>query len=50
MVLIVKKKYDVNGNIALRRFLHNQGNIASEGSAKPGLCPAFILHDLKGSL
>ena len=25
-------------NIALRRFLHNHGNIATEGSPKPGLC------------
>ena len=24
-------------NIALRRFLHNHGNIATEGSPKPGL-------------
>ena len=29
-------------NIALRRFLHNHGNIATEGSPKPGLCPTLI--------
>ena len=37
-------------NIALRRFLHNHGNIATEGSPKPGLCPTLILNNLKGSL
>ena len=36
-------------NIALRRFLHNYGNIATEGSPKPGLCPTFVSND-KGSL
>ena len=25
-------------NIAIRRFLHNHGNIATEGNPKPGLC------------
>ena len=25
-------------NIALHRFLHNHGDIATEGSPKPGLC------------
>ena len=29
-------------DIALRRFLHNHGNIATEGSPKPGLCPTLI--------
>ena len=29
-------------NIALRRFLHNHGNIETEGSPKPGLCPTLI--------
>ena len=29
-------------NIALRRFLHNHGNIATEGSLKPGLCTTLI--------
>ena len=29
-------------NIALRRFLHNHGNIATEGSPKSGLCPTLI--------
>ena len=29
-------------NIALRRFLHNHGNIATEGSPKPGLCPTLM--------
>ena len=37
-------------NIALRRFLHNHGNIATEGSPKPGLCPTLISNDFKGSL
>ena len=35
-------------NIALRRFLHNHGNIATEGSTKPGLCPTLISNDFKG--
>ena len=30
-------------NIALRRFLHNYGNTATEGSPKPGLCSTLIL-------
>ena len=33
---------DMNMNIALRRFLHNHGNIATERSMKPGLCPTLI--------
>ena len=37
-------------NIALRRFLHNHGNIATERSMKPGLCPTIISNDFKGSL
>ena len=37
-------------NIALRRLLHNHGNIATEGSPKPGLCPTLISNDLNGSL
>ena len=32
-------------NIALRRFLHNHGNIATEGSPKPELCPTLISND-----
>ena len=36
--------------IALRRFLHNHSNIATEGSPKPGLCPTLISNDFKGSL
>ena len=36
-------------NIALRRFLHNHGNIVAARSPKPGLCPTLIfqsvLHD-----
>ena len=36
-------------NIALRRFLHNHGNIATEGSPKPGLRPTLISNDFKGS-
>ena len=35
-------------NIALRRFLHNQDNIATEGSPKPGLCPTLIVNDFIG--
>ena len=35
-------------NIALRRFLHNHGNIATEGGSKSGLCPTLIIID-KGS-
>ena len=29
-------------NIALRRFLHNHGNIATEGSPKSGLFPTLF--------
>ena len=36
--------------IALRRFLHNHGNIATEGIPKPGLCPTLFSNDFKGSL
>ena len=36
-------------NIALRRFVHNHGNIAGEGSPKPGLCPTLISNDFKDS-
>ena len=32
----------MNINIALRRFLHSHGNIAIEGSPKPGLCSTLI--------
>ena len=35
-------------NIALRRFLHNHGNIATEGSPKPGLCPTLIFKWFQG--
>ena len=35
-------------NIALRRFLHNHGNIATAGSPKLGLCPTLISNDFKG--
>ena len=37
-------------NNASRRFLHNHGNIATEESPKPGLCPTLISNDFKGSL
>ena len=37
-------------NITLRRFLHNYGNIATEKSPKPGLCPTLISNDFKGYL
>ena len=30
-------------NIALHRFLHNHGDIATEGSPKPGLCARGLL-------
>ena len=36
-----------NMNIASRRFLHNHGNIATEGSPKPGLCRALISNEDK---
>ena len=36
--------------IALRRFLHNRDNMATEGSPKPGICPTLISNDFKGSL
>ena len=32
-------------NIALRRFLHNHGDIATEVSPKPRLCPTLISND-----
>ena len=38
---------NMNMNIALRRFLHNHGNIATEGSPKPGLCPTLISNDFQ---
>ena len=41
---------DIYMNIVLRRFLHNPGNIATEGSPNPGLCPTLISNDFKGSL
>ena len=31
----------MNMNIALSCFMHNHGNIATEGSSKPGLCPSY---------
>ena len=36
-------------NIALRRFLNNHGNIATERSPKPGLCSTLIANDFSGS-
>ena len=42
--------FTVYMNIALRRFLHNHGNIVTEGSPKPGLCPTLISNDFEGSL
>ena len=41
---------DLYMNIDLRRLLHNHGNIATEGSQKPGLCSTLISNDFKGSL
>ena len=37
-------------NIAFRWFLHNHGNIATDGSPKPDLCPTLISNDFKGYL
>ena len=48
MFMLLANKTGVN--IALRCFLHNHGNIATEGSPKPGLCPTLILNDFKGLL
>ena len=31
-------------------FIHNHGNIATEGSPKPGLCPTLISNDCKCSV
>ena len=39
----IPSEHDIlNVNIALRRFLQNHGNIATEGSPKPGLCSTHI--------
>ena len=46
MILVI----NMNINIALQCFLHNHGNIATEGSPKPGLCPTLISNNFKGSL
>ena len=35
-------------NIALRLFLHNHGNIATQESLKLRLCPTLISNDLEG--
>ena len=53
-ILLVQWSLDVRTRsewvtIVLRRFLHNHGKIATEGSLKPGLCPTFISNDFKGS-
>ena len=37
------KKITRKMNNVLSRFLHNHGNIATEGSPKPGLCPSLLL-------
>ena len=37
-------------NFALRRFLHNHGNIATEENQKSALYPTLICNDFKGSL
>ena len=34
-------------NIALRGVLQDHGNIATEGSPKPGLCPTLVSIDFK---
>ena len=44
MKKIIHFKY-MNMNIALRRFLHNHDNIASERSPKPGLCRSLISNE-----
>ena len=41
----LKTRPTIYMNIALRRFLHNHGNIATEGSPKPGLYPTLISND-----
>ena len=49
MVLFVKilhATYEVNVDIALRRFMQNHGNIVTEGSHKPGLCSTLTSNDL----
>ena len=47
---LMNRWLDMNMNIALRRFLHNHGNIATEGRPKLGLCPTLISNDFKGFL
>ena len=47
---ILGKPQYIYMNIALRRFLHNHDNIATEGSPTPGLCSTLISNDFKGSL
>ena len=48
LVELIQVKYDTNQitvnivNIASRRFLHNHGDFATEGSPKSGLCPTLI--------
>ena len=46
-MMYISGDYDklyMNMNIVLPRFLHNHGNIATERSPKPGLCPTLILN------
>ena len=51
LLLIVRiVQLELYMNIALRCFLHNHGDIATEGSPKPGLCPTLISNDFKGFL
>ena len=46
----IDARANINVHIALRRFLHNHGNITTGGSPKPGLCPTLISDEFNGSL
>ena len=37
-------------NSDYRRFLPNHGNVATDGSPEPGLCPTLLSNDFNGSL
>ena len=47
--ILLMYRFSVIVTIALRRSLHNHGNIATEGSPKPGLRPTHISNDFKRS-
>ena len=50
LALLCMRRMYIYMNIALRRLLHNHGNISTEGSSKPGLFPTLISNEFKGSL